>query len=71
MLLFPSDAAPDAIEKLKQKFRAASYTTTKGYDYGALFDKIDLDGGGSLDIDEFSAIVKKFCPDITDRQLRC
>ena len=27
-------------------------------------------GGGTLDIEEFSAIVKKFCPDITDRQLR-
>ena len=65
-----TDASPEEIEKLKNKFRAASYTTTHGYDYGALFDKIDADGGGSLDVEEFGSIVKKFCPDINDRQIK-
>lgn len=67
---FNPDATNEEVEKLKQKFRAASYTTTHGYDYGALFDRIDKDGGGSLDVDEFLAFVKKMCPDMTDRQLK-
>ena len=36
--------------------QAASYTTTHGYDYGALFDKIDGDGSGSIDMSEFSVM---------------
>ena len=35
-----------------------------------MFDKIDADGSGSLDVEEFGAVVKKFCPDINDRQIK-
>ena len=64
------DATPEEIEKIKNKFRAASYTTTHGCDYGALFDKIDTDKSGSLDVAEFGAVIKKFCPDIHDVQIK-
>ena len=64
------EATPEEIEKIKNKFRAASYTTTRGCDYGALFDKIDTDKSGSLDVAEFGAVIKKFCPDIHDVQIK-
>ena len=50
--------------------QAASYSSTYGYDYGLLFDKMDGDRSGSINIDEFSALVKRFCPEMTERQLR-
>lgn len=39
------------IEQIRHKLLAASYTA-HGADVGALYDRIDKDGGGSIDLEE-------------------
>lgn len=63
------ESTEQEIEKLKQKFRAASYAG-KCYDFRALFRKLDKDGGGTLDMTEFEDAVKKFLPTIARKQMK-
>lgn len=64
-----SSVSQEELLKLKSKFRAAAYQN-KDYDFGSLFDKLDSDGSGSLDIKEFAEAVKKFLPLIKRQHLK-
>ena len=63
------ESAEEEILKVKQKFRASSYAN-KVYDFGKLFDQYDLDGNGTLDVDEIEIAVKRILPFLTRKQLK-
>ena len=59
----------EMIDKLRHKLVAASYSST-GPDLASLFDKIDLDKNGVIDIRELKTAVRKLIPYSTEKQLR-
>ena len=56
------------IKKLRYKLLAKSYTF-HGTNLGLLFDEIDADKSGVIDIKELSNVVKRLLPDVTTDQL--
>ena len=52
------DAEKDKLRQLKGKLLAASYRK-KGPDLGKLFDEIDKDGSGEIDMQELGFIIKR------------
>lgn len=57
------------IDRLKSKLKAASYRD-HGADLGALFDRIDKDHDGHIDIRELTSAVIRLIPGINDRELK-
>ena len=63
------DADKNSLRHLKGKLLAASYRK-KGPDLGKLFDEIDKDGSGEIDMQELAFIIKRLIPDISRKQLK-
>jgi len=56
------------LNKLKKKLLSSSYTKN-GKDLSTLFDRLDVDHSGSLDVDELSRVITRLVPEISNRQL--
>ena len=57
------------VEAVKRKLMAKSYSA-HGPDIGKLFDSIDIDRSGQIEIGELSIEVKKLVPDISRKELK-
>ena len=59
----------ESIESLRRKLLAASYTA-HGSDLGALFDRMDKDKSGAIEMEELKSMVKKMLPHVSDDGVR-
>ncbi len=57
------------IKQVRNKLKAASYSST-GTDLSALFDKLDVDHSGEIDMVELQKALKKLLPAISNRELK-
>jgi Ca2+-binding EF-hand superfamily protein len=66
---------PQAVGKLRTKFRSISYSYMKGQDAEALFKRFDRDGSGGLSLDEFLRASRKAGHiqkwEMSDAELEC
>ena len=59
----------EELHQLKRRLEAQSYKMG-GADLVGLFDKIDVDGGGTLELEELARHVKRLLPNMTDQEMK-
>jgi hypothetical protein len=61
---------PVSVEEKVETFFTVSAAIRKRKELRAIFDSVDVDGGGTVDFDEFTQIFKKAGGDLTNEELR-
>ena len=60
----------EEIENVRHKLLAASYASSGGNDFKKLFDRIDTDHNGTIDLRELGREVKKLVPGLSDGKVQ-